>query len=191
MMTQKILCMAALISGVLVFLYALGIMTDLYDTLYSTMMNPADLSDTDVPGSVVYYNMQEFNSIFLNYSIMMILLACLLFITNTHIRRRYYIGNFVATGIYVAFSLYLVAWSHMYIEVFKQQFLAIDFEALKLHSETWNSAYTESTFWFDIHYAIFAIVAVVSIALVANAVWKVKIMKEEGQLLGKGKGAVA
>ncbi len=191
MMTQKILCMAALISGVLVFLYSLGIMTDLYDTLYSTMMNPADLSQTDVPGSTVYYNMQEFNAIFLNYSIAMILLGCVLFITNTHIRRKYYIGNYVAIGVYVAFSLYVVAWSHAYIEVFKQQFLNVDFEALKLHAETWNSAYTDSTFWFDIHYAIFAIVILVSLALLANAVWKVKIMKEEDQLLSEGKGAAA
>ncbi len=191
MMIQKILCLLAICSGVLVFLYALGIMTDLYDTLYSTMMNPADLSQTDVPGSVVYYNMQEFNAIFLNYSIIMILLGCLLFITNTHIRRKYYIGNYVATGIYVAFSLYVVAWSHMYIEVFKQQFLSVDFEALKLHAEKWNSAYTDSTFWFDIHYAIFAIAILVSVALVANVVWKIKIMKEEDQLLGAGKGAAA
>ena len=76
-----------MISSVIVFLYALGIMTDLYDSLYSTMMNPADLTQTTVPGSIVYYNMQEFNSVFLKYSIGLILLACLLYITNTHIRR--------------------------------------------------------------------------------------------------------
>ena len=90
---QKILCFLALVSSVIIFLYALGIMTDLYDTLYSTMRNPADLNQTDVPGSIVYYNMQAWNSHFLHWSIGMILLACLLFITNTHIRRRYYIGN--------------------------------------------------------------------------------------------------
>ena len=90
-----------MISSVIVFLYALGIMTDLYDSLYSTMMNPADLTQTTVPGSIVYYNMQEFNSVFLKYSIGLILLACLLYITNTHIRRKYYIGNYVAAALFV------------------------------------------------------------------------------------------
>ena len=92
---QKILCFLALVSSVIIFLYALGIMTDLYDTLYSTMRNPADLTQTDVEGSIVYYNMQGWNSYFLHCSIVLILLACLLFITNTHIRRKYYVGNFV------------------------------------------------------------------------------------------------
>ena len=51
---QKILCLAAVIVSALVFLYSLGIMTDLYDSLYDTMRNPNDLSKTDVPGSIVY-----------------------------------------------------------------------------------------------------------------------------------------
>ena len=68
---QKLLCLLAICSSVLVFLYALGIMTDLYDTLYSTMRNPSDLTQTDVPGSIVYYNMQGFNGVFLRYSIVL------------------------------------------------------------------------------------------------------------------------
>ena len=97
---QKILCLAAIIVSAVVFLYALGIMTDLYDALYDTMRNPNDVFQTDVPGSIVYYNMQDFNNYFLKYSIGLILLAVLLFITNTHVRRKYYIGNYVATGLF-------------------------------------------------------------------------------------------
>ncbi len=189
MLIQKILCMVAMCSSVLMFLYALGIMTDLYDTLYSTMMNSSDLTDTDVPGSIVYYNMQDFNAVFLKYSIVMILLACLVYITNTHTRRRYYIGNYFSTGLFAAFSIYVCVWAHNYIEIFKGQFLKVDFEALKAHAEMWKTAYTDSTFWFDIHYCIFLIVALASIALVCNAVWKVKLMKEEDALVEAGKGA--
>ena len=47
---QKILCMAAVIVSAVVFFYALGIMTDLYDALYDTMRNPNDVFQTDVPG---------------------------------------------------------------------------------------------------------------------------------------------
>ena len=55
----------------------------------------------------------------------------------------------------------------------------------------WKTAYTESTFWFDIHYLVFGIAILVSIGLVACAVWKVKLMKEEAALLAQGKGAAA
>ena len=188
---QKILCFLALASSVVIFLYALGIMTDLYDTLYSTMRNPADLTQTDVPGSIVYYNMQPWNAYFLHWSIGMILLACLLFITNTHIRRRYYIGNYIAIGAFAIANFYLAFESHGYIEAFKERFLRVDFEALKAHSELWKTAYTESTFWFDIHYTIFAFSILVSLALIACTVWKIRLMKEEKKLIAEGRRATA
>lgn len=191
MALQKALCLLAIIAGALVFLYALGIMTDLYDTLYSTMRNPADLTQTDVPGSIVYYTMQQFNSVFLHYSIVLLLLACLLYLTNTHTRRRYYIGNYVAVGVYVAASVYIAFWAHGYIEIFKAKFLSVDFEALKAHAELWKTAYTDSTFWFDIHYAVFAFLLLVCAALIASTVWKLRLMKEEKRLLDAGKEAAA
>ena len=188
---QKILCLLAIISSALIFLYALGIMTDLYDTLYSTMRNPADLTQTDVPGSIVYYNMQSFNAYFLKCSIVLILLACVLFITNTHVRRRYYIGNYVAICAFTAANFYIAFDAHRYIELFKARFLAIDFEALRAHADLWKSAYTESTFWFDVHYAVFAFSLLVSVGLVLSALWKLRLMKEEAALIAKGKEAAA
>ena len=188
---QKLLCLLAICSSVLVFLYALGIMTDLYDTLYSTMRNPSDLTQTDVPGSIVYYNMQGFNGVFLRYSIVLILLACLLYITNTHVRSRYYIGNYLPICAFAAANIYVAVWAHQYIEAFKVRFLRVDFAALKEHAEMWKTAYTESTFWFDIHYCVFAVSILVSLGLVACAVWKMQLMKEEKALIERGKGAAA
>ena len=188
---QKILCLLAIISSALIFLYALGIMTDLYDTLYSTMRNPADLTQTDVPGSIVYYNMQGFNAYFLKCSIVLILLAVLLFVTNTHVRRRYYIGNYISIAAFAAANFYIAFDAHTYIELFKARFLAIDFEALRAHADLWKSAYTESTFWFDVHYAVFAVSLLVSVGLVLCAVWKICLMKEEAALIKQGKEAAA
>ncbi len=188
---QKILCLLAIISSAVIFLYALGIMTDLYDTLYSTMRNPADLTQTDVPGSIVYYNMQGFNAYFLRCSIVLILLSCLLFITNTHVRRRYYIGNYVAIGAFTVANFYVAFDAHRYIELFKARFLAIDFEALRAHADLWKTAYTESTFWFDVHYAVFAFSLLVSVGLVLSAIWKLRLMKEEASLIAKGKETAA
>lgn len=186
---QKILCLAAIIMGAVVFIYSLGIMTDLYDSLYDTMRNPNNLFSTDVEGSIVYYNMQEFNRVFLIYSIGMILLGAFLFITNTHVRRRYYIGNFIAIGAYAAASVYLSVFCHSYIEIFKAQFLQVDFAALKEHAELWGTLYTESTFWFDLHYAVFGLLLLVSVLLVANAVWKVSLMKDEAKIVEEGRRA--
>ena len=91
---QKAACLLAIIAAAVSFVYSLGIITDIYDSLYSTMMNPNDLTQTMVPGSIIYYDMQAFNKQFLYLSIGLILLACFLFITNTHSRRKYYITNF-------------------------------------------------------------------------------------------------
>lgn len=191
MTAQKILCIVAILASVCVFLYALGIMTDLYDCLYDTMRNPRDVYSTDVEGSIVYYNMQEFNQYFLIYSIAHILLAAFLFLTNTNIRRRYYIGNYAAIGLYSVASVALTIFGHHYIQIFRGQFLQIDFAALKEHAEMWNTAYTDSTFWFDLHYAVFAFILIVSVLLIANAVWKMNLMKEEAQLIEQGRRAAA
>lgn len=188
---QKILCFLAIVSSAVVFLYSLGIMTDLYDTLYSTMRNPADLTQTDVPGSIVYYNMQNFNAYFLKCAIVLILLAVLLFVTNTHIRRRYYIGNYIAVGAFAAANFYVAFEAHGYIEAYKERFLRVDFEALKAHAELWKTAYTESTFWFDVHYAVFAFTLLVSVGLILCTVWKIRLMKEEKRLIAEGKEARA
>ncbi len=184
---QRILCLAAVIVSAIVFVYALGIMTDLYDALYDTMRNPADVFQTDVPGSIVYYNMQAFNKVFLNYSIVLILISVFLFITNTHSRRKYYIGNYAAIGVFAAASVYLTVFCHIYIQAFKGQWKQVDFAALKAHSEMWGTLYTESTFWFDIHYLVFGLLLIVAGLLVYNAVWKYKLMKEEDRLLEEGR----
>ena len=189
---QKFLCLLAICSSAVIFLYALGIMTDVYDTLYSTLRNPADLTQTDVPGSIIYYQMQVINQQFLRDGICLILLACLLFITNTHSRRRYYIGNYVSILLFCAANAY-VAWdNHYYIEACKERFLAVDFEALRKHADLWKTAYTESTFWFDIHYYVFGFALAVCALLILCTLWKMLLMGTEKRLLAKGrKGATA
>ena len=189
---QKLLCIVAIISCAIAFLYALGLMTDLYDALYSTMRNPYDLTETDVSGSILSYMMQDFNKALLRYSIALILLACLLFLTQTHARRKYYIGNYVATGLYSVATVAYSVWAHTYIEGYKAAFLSqIDFEALRKHADMWKTAYVDSTFWFDAHYAVYAILLVVTGLLLLNLVWKIRLMKAEKRLIEAGKEAVA
>ena len=188
MTAQKLLCLAAIIISAIFFLYSLGIMTDLYDSLYDTMRNPNDITQTDVAGSSLYYAMQAFNRQLLILSIGQILLACLLFVTNTHSRRKYYIGNYAATGLFTAFAVYNSIYAHINIEDAKRMFLNdIDFVALKEHAEMWGTLYTESTFWFDAHYLVFGLLVAASALLIANAVWKVRLMKDEAALVEEGR----
>ncbi|MDO4960536.1 MAG: hypothetical protein Q4E57_01585 [Eubacteriales bacterium] len=190
MVVQKILCFAALIIGAIIFVYSLGIMTDLYEALYP-VRNSADPEKTKVAGTIVYYNMQGFNKQFLLAGIGMILLGVLLFITNTHVRRKYYIGNYVSVAAYSAAGLVLTVWAHAQIEYYKAQFLQVDFEALKAYAEDWKTYYTDSTFWFDIHYLVFGLLVVIIIALIANVFWKRSLMKAEQELINRGKEAAA
>ena len=187
MTAQRVICLLSIFASVIVFLYSLGLMTDLYDSLYPTMLNPYDLTDTDVPGSIIYYDMQPFNRALLRVSIGLILLSCLLFITNTNVRRKYYVGNYAAVGLNVAANIGAAVWAHAQLTAFKAQFLKLDFDALQFHAELWETPYIDSTFWFDAHYAVFAITLAVTALLILNTIWKMKLMKEEKQLLEAGK----
>ena len=114
-----------------------------------------------------------------------------MFLTNTHIRRKYYIGNYISVAIFAIANIYVAIEAHGYIEAFKERFLRVDFAALKEHAEMWKTAYTDSTFWFDIHYAIFAFSVLVAVALVASTIWKIRLMKEEARLIAVGKEKTA
>ena len=63
----------------------------------------------------------------------------------------------------------------------------MDFEALQRHATMFKQKYTESTFWFDIHYLVFGLGLLESGLLVWNTVWKVKLMKAEKALIEGGK----
>lgn len=184
---QKIICFAALAVSALVFLYSLGLMTDLYDSLYFTMMDPTNPDDTWVPGSQIYYHMQPFNKQLLMYSIGMVLLSCLLFITSTHSRRRYYVGNWVATGAFTIAGAALSVWSHIQVEAFKAEFLQLDFDSLQFFSEMMETPYIDSTFWFDAHYVVFGLVLLTCVLLVVNLLWKNGLMRAEKRLIEEGK----
>lgn len=189
---QKYACLLAVIAAAVSFVYSLGIITDIYDSLYSTMMNPNDLTQTFVPGSIIYYDMQDFNKTFMIVSIGLILTSCLLYLMNTQVRRKYYIGNYVAIAVYSIATLGVTIWSHLQIEAFKVQYLTtVDFEALKSFAEMWNKPYIESTFMLDLHYAVAAIAVLSVAALVGNMVWKIQLMKAENALIEAGKEAVA
>ena len=190
---QKILCFAALVACGILFLYSLGLSTDLFDGLFYALPEEAKLetAKVNVPGAEVYYQIQPFNRQLLNNSILLLLVGCLLFMTNTHSRRRYYISNAVSTFGFAGAGIGLSIWTHMNIADFKAKFLAIDFTAYAKYATRRKKAYIDSTFWFDAHYVVVAILLVVCAALVINYFWKLSLMKAEKRLINEGKGGIA
>lgn len=188
---QRIVCMFAVVAAVVWFVYSLGMITDIHDALRFTMRDANNPQNTKVAGSILYYDMQPFNRSFLYVSIGMILLSCLLYLTNTHCRRKYYIGNYVATALYCVASIATAVWSHIEISAFKWQFVnTVDFAALKEQSEMFsNIMYTESTLLLDLHLVAVALAVLAAIGLAVNAFWKVSVMRGEDALIAAGKEA--
>lgn len=184
---QRIVCMAVLVTSALVFFYSLGLMTDLYDSLYLTIINPAYPENTTVPGSGIYYTMQPFNSSLTKAGIAMILVSLVLFFMNTHSRRKYYIGNYVSVGLSVVCNVGISLWAIVQISAYRAKFLKIDFAALKEHSEKWDTLYTDSTFWFDAGYVVCGLAILAVALLVVNMILKLNLMKEEKRLIGSRK----
>ena len=123
---QKFTCLAAIIISALVFVYALGIMTDIYDSLYQAVTIKTETgtgnkyaSGEKVGGATIYMDMQGFNQKLLIGSIVMIVLGAFLFVTNTSTRRRYYITNYIAIGLYSVVGLALTVYSHIQIQSFR------------------------------------------------------------------------
>ena len=191
MKLQRIACFLSIAASALVFLYALGIMTDLYDMLYTMIPVPDDPSSVKVAGAMIYYDMQGFNQSLLRAGIGLILVSCLLFITNTHSRRKYYIGNHVAICANAVANIAVALWAHGRITAFKVQYLStVDFAQLERRLSR-AGTFTNSTFWFDVNTAIFAFALFVVALLIISAAWKVTLMKNERKLIEAGKAVSA
>ncbi len=189
---QKIICLLCVIAAAVAFVYSLGILTDLYDSLYFTMRNIDNPDKTQVEGSRIFVDMQDFNKQYVNINLILILVACLLFITNTHVRRRYYVGNYIAVGAYCVAAVGSSIWAHGQIEAFIKQFReTVNFEQLKTYSETWGTLYLgpEDTFLLDLHNAVNGLLIVAVVLLIANMIWKITLMRGEEKLLQTGKEA--
>ena len=189
---QKFICLVCIIAAALTFVYSLGMITDIQEALRSTMRNPMKPEQTKVEGSWIYYDMQDFNRSYVNYGIVLILLACLLYIMNTHTRRKYYITNYVSVAAFSIGTLAVNVWALMQISAFRHQFLTtVNFEQLKEYAEMWNSPYIDSTFWFDLGYVVAALSILAVAALIGNTIWKVKLMNAENALIKAGEEVAA
>ena len=190
-----------IIVGALALLYAFcymsGSLADLGRTITikPTGHSSAFKASSGKNDALLYDEMQPFNNMMMYFGIAMILLAVLLYITACNKRRNYYVSNYVATGLCAGGNIVMSIVCLIMNIHWRSEFLNVDFDRWynyyqeRIDADVFSEAdrhYSESTFWFDIGFAVYAIVIVASIILILNLVWKIMLMKGEKQLLSNG-----
>ena len=187
MILQRIVCYALLISAAIVFVYSLGLVTDLYEALYP-YSDPTKRKF--VEGADIYTLIQPFNKQLTGVGIALILSAVSLFVFNTHKRRKYYVGNYVTVALNAALNVGVSVWALVNVMAFRAQYLLIDFVKLAEQADKYDTKYIESTFWFDVAIPVFVILLIVTLVSIANLVLKLMLMKGERELIREGAEAV-
>ncbi|MBO5176600.1 MAG: hypothetical protein J6C07_03990 [Lachnospiraceae bacterium] len=195
MILQRLVCYIVLIAAALVFVYSLGLLTDMFEMkfeyhaerYYKNGMTEEALSKVKVAGSEIYYDMQQFNRELTGAGIVLILLAVSQFVFQNQNRRKYYIANYITVGANAVGAIYYSWWGLSNILLYKERYLKVDFAELQKLNERYGFAYTESTFWFDAGKYVFGFVLVAMVFNLLNMVWKICLMNNEKKLVKAGK----
>ena len=176
---QKILFTALLALGAVVFVYGIGLSTDLYG-LYQAK------SVGGVTGYKIFDNIQTYNHWLVIISIALILVCCIPFVFSSNTRRKYYKGNVIGT--YVQAAAFVGTGVFILIETIKYraEYLKVDFVEFKELCEEMGFAYSDSTFFFDAGFVVAVLLFIGAGLLIYNLMWKQKIVKKEDEILAGG-----
>ena len=187
MILQRIVCYAMLVAAALVFIYSLGILTDMYECKFAYYAENYEKVPPKVAGTEIYYIMQEFNRDLTSCGIVLILLAVTQFVFQNHARRKYYIANYITVVVNTVATVVASVWALGEIFTYREQYLKVDFAAMKERAEMMKFPYTESTFWFDISSVVFGFLLIVTVFNVINLIMKIVVMNAEKKLIEAGK----
>lgn len=193
---QKYICLAMLIAGVVALLYAFfystGSIAELAQMIDTSLASKPSyfLASKDKYDATLIKDLQAFNNLLMYMGVVMVLLAVVLFITGCNSRRNYYISNYVGIGVCAGGNIIISLVLMVLNGIWRVNFLNVDFAAWKEFNDFLvqygaASHYSQSTLWFDIGFAVYSIVILVSIVLILNLVWKIKLMQGEKELLAK------
>ena len=129
---------------------------------------------------------QGYVKTFVNLAIVFIVLAVLLFVTSCNKRRNYYVTNYVAIGLFVAFALVMVVYLFIMVTNTRDLFLnSINWtlaEAVSANFPEYPMNRSEN-YQFIIGYIVGVIIIIDAVLLVLSTVWKILLMKGEKKLL--------
>ena len=182
---QKILAIIALVIAAFAAVYALMFCSGPINQINQLVNNESLRADAEYD---LYDYSQNFSSVFLILGIVLILTVVLLFITGCHSRRKYYVTNYIATGIVVVYGLVYAVMLIINISMIYGIFNSIDLaHAEAVYNEaSLTSQFGEwdgSTWVFSLGYVVFVLVLIYVLAVVFNLVWKFALMKGEKKLL--------
>ena len=187
MTLQRITSFLLLGAAALVFVYSLGVMTDVYNSFYLlSSYDPIWDPLFYVEGADIYLEMQEFNKQLTTAGIILILSAVSLFLFNTHNRRKYYVANYITIGINAILNVSVVTWMSLEVLKYKAQYLQVDPARVKEVADLLSMDIVMSTFWFDVHYIVFAVVILATVLSLVNLGLKIALMIGERKLLKEG-----
>ena len=181
MLVQRIICYVVLAAAALVFIYSLGLVTDLhYNNFAYYSENP---ERPKFEGAEIYREIQPFNSQLTAAGIVLILSAVLLFVFSTHSRRRYYIGNYITIALNAVLSIGVAIFGVVNVIKYREMYFRIDFEELERWQGILRKPYSISPFWFDIGFYVFGFVILATLLSLCSLAFKVYVMRGEKKLL--------
>lgn len=177
---QKILMLVTLIVAALSFVYALAFCSGTvyqYGTLYLQSSGKER-----VPGAADLFLVSQYdNGILITLSIVFIVVTVLHYIAASQKRRKYYVTNYVATGIVVLYQIIFAVLLIVYVSEVFSLFNAIDRAAAE--DAYLRDDFKYSAINFIMGYVLVGVVVVNAVALILNLVWKIKLMQGEKKLL--------
>ena len=188
MILQRITSYLLLAASVLVFIYSIGIMTDIHRS-FSLASSWKESHRYYFEGAKIYEYMQDFNRELVVASIILILSSVSLFVFRSHDRRKYYIANYITIGVNALTNIGISVWALIQVFSYKSMFVnGIDFAKYEIAAGKYKFQYTPSTqtFWFDISSVVFAVLLIVTAISLFNLFFKIYLMKAERKLLEEG-----
>ncbi len=196
---QRIVCFALLAACAIVFIYSLGLMTDMHNGIYQTYRNGPRKGEA-FAGTEIYLEMQPFNKDLTMVSIGLILVTLLNFIMGTSSRRKYYIGNYITIALSTICNVAATFWSMKTLMQYKHEYLTrIDWPKFDPATGEWSNSKlkemiesrggvcSNSTFWFDASYVVFGILMLCTVLLIVNLILKIIVMNSEKRMIGSRK----
>lgn len=191
---QKLLTLLTLVMAAIGLVYALSFFSgNLSYMLYYT--NKSLMGSVYEGTSVVdgFVNLgQTFVSLMIAFAIAAIVATAFVYLTATHSRRKYYVTNYIATGIIIAVCIAIAAVGIIFMSLLLGEFFAIDWKGTLAEQIAWAIArgsgkeVTQSTTIFILGYVVYGIILVNGLAWILNLVWKIKLMQGEKALLQGG-----
>lgn len=181
---QKILMIVTLIIGAFGVVYGLIFCSGVFNQL-------CQLKLMDDNTKAFFSEVQAANDSLFTLGIVLVVISVLPFIAACQRRRNYYITNYIAIGIVVAFQLVYIILLIVNITNTMQAFNAVDLAKAEESFEYYNFSDQYGDFetypWtVAVGYTLIVLIALDAVALVLNVVWKIKLMQGEKALLKQG-----